>query len=103
MTTAQYVLIAIVAVGATARLTRLIAFDAYPPAAWLRIKWDNATGKSEWNTLLHCGYCLAPWIGAGILAWGYFTDYQTAWWLFCSWLSLAYAAAIVTAYDGDDD
>lgn len=89
----------------SARLTRLLIFDVYPPAAWLRIKWDDATHKSDWNNLMHCAYCLAPWIvlANGLLGWlAYETGWITVWSVFNLWLGAAYLAAMTVAYDGDD-
>jgi hypothetical protein len=93
---------AAVTVFAVARLGRLIGFDTYPPVAWLRAKWDQHTEDSDWNKLVHCGYCSTPYLAAADLAWGYFTDWQTAWWWVNVWLAASYAAAYVIAYDGDD-
>lgn len=99
----QWVCIAVVATLSTARIVRLLAFDHYPPAEWVRAQWDAITDASGWNLLLHCAYCLAPWTGLGVLLWGYFTDWNTVWWLINGWLALSYTAAVFVAYDGDDD
>lgn len=100
----------IVWVVGSARITRLICFDAYPPAMWLRMKWDERTIQSDWNKLLHCGYCAAPWISllTGIVSLALlpvsvpFSHAATWFWLIGGWLAGAYAAAVVVAYDGDD-
>jgi hypothetical protein len=99
----QIVCAALVTIGASARLTRLIVFDTYPPVAWLRIKWHTITKDNEWSKLVDCGYCAAPYFTAALLAWGYFTKWQLAWWIVCCWLAASYAASIVVAYDGDGD
>lgn len=93
---------AAVTIVAVARLTRLIVFDTYPPAAWVRNKWRDFTGESDWSKLVDCPYCAAPYLAAGVLAWGYFTDWQVAWWAFCIWLSVSYLAAILVVFDGDE-
>lgn len=100
--TVEWIIAFLVGTVAVARLTRLVVFDQYPPAAWLRSKWDSWTNTSMWNPLLHCGYCTAPWIAAPWLAWGWFTDLQAAWWLASLWLAGSYLAAIVVVHDGDD-
>lgn len=102
MTTTQIVFAALVLIGGSARAARLIGFDSYPPVAWLRSKWDAWTEDSDWNKLVHCGYCSTPYLVAANGAWGYFTDWQFAWWFVNSWLAASYAAAILVAYDGDD-
>ena len=105
----EQVLALIVWTIASARITRLVIFDHYPPMVWLRITWDRYTGNSSWNLLLHCGYCLAPWVAlvAGALGcWSLGIEFSTLvdhWWLaVCVWLSVAYLAAITVAYDGED-
>lgn len=101
-----WVALAILVIG-TARIVRLIAFDAYPPAAWLRVKWDDATHQSDWNKLLHCAYCLAPWVAIlNLIAYELTLNlgeaYLSAWYLANLWLTVSYLAAILVAYDGDD-
>lgn len=104
--TAQWVFIAVVAIAGSARIVRLIGFDHYPPAEWLRAQWDartDPTGQGGgWNLLLHCGYCLAPWTTLGVLLWGYLTDWNMVWWMVNGWLGASYLTAILVAYDGDD-
>ena len=101
----EIVMAAITGCIASARVGRLIGFDSYPPAVWFRIKWDNWTHNSDWNKLVHCGYCSAPYIVAADGAWGYFTHgthMQLAWWLVNGWLAASYIASMVIAYDGDE-
>lgn len=83
----------------TARLTRLITQDSFPPSVWLRIKWDDLTDGSGWNTLLHCHWCLAPWLVIPVGAWAWFSDFHISWWLFNGWLAVAYVASIVVEHD----
>lgn len=93
---------ALVGVLATARLTRLITIDEYPPSIWLRIKWHRLTRDGSWAKLVDCPYCASPYVAAGIFGVGELTDYPFGWWLFCGWLAASYAASIVVVYDGDD-
>jgi len=86
----------------SARIVRLIAFDTYPPATWLRMKWDDRTHQSAWNELLHCAYCLAPWIVLINGAVGWATEWHIIWLAINAWLTVAYLAAALVAYDGDD-
>lgn len=101
-TVAFYAAVFVVGSLSTARIVRLIGFDHYPPAEWLRAKWDQWTRNSEWNLLVRCPYCLAPYVGLGVLLWGYFTDFNTVWWLANGWLAAVYVAAVFVSYDGDD-
>lgn len=95
---------AAVAVGilSTARLTRLVTRDSFPPSVWLRIKWDDLTEEgrfSSWNTLIHCHWCLAPWMGAIVGLWGYFSDLHASWWMFNLWLAAVYVSSMIVDRD----
>lgn len=90
---------ALVAILSTARLTRLLTQDVYPPVAWLRGKWDGVTESSDWNILLHCHWCASPWLAAIVGAWGLSTGFQAAWWVVNGWLALSYLAAMVVERD----
>lgn len=103
MTEFEWVAAALVAVVASGRYARLITWDSYPPSAWLRKKWDAVTKDGEWSELLHCGYCANIYIAFGVVLWGYFTDFNTLWWLINGSMAVAYAGAVFMAYDGDDD
>lgn len=94
---------------AAARLTRLVIYDSFPPSAWIRTKWDNWTEGNSWNPLLHCHYCLAPWILLAAMLLGIACGIpvpgdgiERLWWFAVTWLGLAYIASIVVSYDGDD-
>lgn len=102
MTHFEMVCAFLVGSAASARIARLIGFDSYPPVVWLRIKWDNATHNSDWNKLIHCGYCSTPYIAAADGGWGWVTHFQLAWWIVNIWLAASYAAAYIVSYDGDD-
>jgi hypothetical protein len=98
------VTVAAVVVGilSAARITRLITQDSYPPAAWIRRKWDDLTDDGQWSTLVHCHWCFAPWATALVMAWGLLTDFQTAWWIFNGWLAASYLASMVVERDEKD-
>lgn len=89
----------VVAVVGTARLTRLLVFDTYPPSAWVRARWDAITHDGPWSVLVHCGYCAAPWIGVITLAWGWASGLHWSWWLFYGFLTLAYLSATYVSWD----
>lgn len=98
----------LLAVGATARITRLVTWDKYPPAARVRIWWDTLTHDGPWSFLVHCGYCFAMWaamlvVGTAALSYGLSGQIHWTWWLASAWLTASYLAAILMAYDGDDD
>lgn len=102
------VAVAITIVFGAGRLTRVITYDSYPPAAAFRRWWiQSVTRGNGWARLADCFWCMSPWITA--LAIG--TFFLTAlaiwvlwvWWLFWGWLALSYAAAIVLAHDEPAD
>lgn len=103
MTPFEWVAVALVSIGSAARITRLITWDKYPPSAWLRAKWRKITKDGDWSILLECPYCFSLYAALGVLLWGYLTDFHLWWWLFNGWLALAYLAAIMVRFDGDDD
>jgi hypothetical protein len=98
----EWVAAAIVSVVSAARITRLVTVDDLPPAKWLRHKYDELTGSSDWSLLMFCGYCFGVWAGFGVVLWGWLVDFDTAWWVFNGGMSVAYLAAILMAHDGDD-
>lgn len=89
----------VVAVVGTARLARLLVFDGYPPVAWLRARWDAATGESGWNQLMHCAFCLAPWLAIPTIWWGWASGLHWSWWVFYGWLTISYLAATFVSWD----
>ena len=96
-----------VAVLGSGRLTRAIYYDAFPPSAWLRSKWDLLTEKSDWNLLMHCPWCLTHWVVLGCLAWfavGWFVAWiGLAWWIFYGWFALSYVASMIIVRDDPED
>lgn len=81
------------------RIARLITQDSFPPAVWLRIKWDSKTEGSAWNILLHCHWCITPWITLPIGAWALLSDLHWSWWLFNGWLAAAYVTSMIVERD----
>lgn len=103
MTEFQWVCAAVISVVSTARITRLVTWDTFPPSVWLRTKWDQWTHDGAWSTLVHCGYCFGLWAGAFVVGWGYLSDFHWTWWLFNGWMTVGYMASMVMAFDGDED
>lgn len=97
---------AIVGVLGTARLTRLISQDSFPPSAWFRAKWQKVTRHGEWSVLVTCPYCVSVYLAFGNLAW-FLIGYNwsepllIAWWIVNGALATAYLAAMVVQYDGE--
>jgi hypothetical protein len=91
-----------VTVMSAARITRLLTFDEFPPMKWIRDRYDDLTGESDWNLLFHCPYCMGFWVALGVILWGYLSGFDTAWWLGNGVFAGAYLAAIVMVHDGDE-
>ena len=94
--------VAVTSVLSAARITRLFTWDDFPPTVWLREKYKDLTNEGPWALLLYCGYCFGFWAALGVVSWGYLVQFDTAWWLVNGVLSVAYLAAIVMSFDGDD-
>ena len=103
MTNFEWIAVAVVTVMSAARLTRLATFDSFPPVAWLRDKYADATDGTKWQILAFCPYCASFWITLAVVLSGYYSDFHEAWWLINSILGASYLAAIVQVHDGDDD
>lgn len=99
MSELQWVLAFLVGILATARLTRLLVFDDFPPTKWIRSKWDDWTDNNGWNELLHCAFCASFYIGAFVVAIGFASGFHPAWWATCSVLAGSYVAAMIVASD----
>lgn len=102
MTNSDWVMVAVVTVLSVARLTRLLTWDSFPPSIWVRTKFDDLTKDGKWSLLVHCGYCFSVWAAFGVVLWGYWSDWNTFWWIVNGSLAAAYVGAIVMANDGDE-
>jgi undecaprenyl pyrophosphate phosphatase UppP len=91
----------IVGTVSVARLTRLLTQDSFPPAAWVRSKWDQITDDGPWSTLVHCPFCMSMWIAIPVILWGWLSNLHISWWLFNGWMAVSYLAAIVVMNDGE--
>jgi len=99
-----WVLAIIVGTVSVARTARLLVWDAFPPVEWLRLKFFVAVGDSPWRKLGECGFCLAPYLAAGMITWALISDLHWTWWLINIWWGLvSYGAAILVSYDQPPD
>jgi hypothetical protein len=100
---ANYLAALLALILGSARLTRLFVHDSYPPVAWLRSKWDLLTERSGWNDLLHCHFCLAPWITFGVAGWfalGLIVPWIAwTWWIIVGLLGASYLASMLVERD----
>jgi hypothetical protein len=95
------IIVAVIGVG---RLTRVITYDDFPPAVAFRIWWSRITKDGPWAKLVHCAWCLSPWIMAIAVGWyligAFFASWLLiAWWIFWGWLTLSYLAAQYVFFD----
>ena len=106
MTQFEWIAAAIIAAISTARITRLVVWDTFPPSAHLRAKWADWTDGGAWEDLLKCGYCFGVYAAAFTLGTGWLSvalvgDLHWSWWLFHGWMALSYVAAIIMTFDGE--
>lgn len=107
MSTIYYIGMALAVIFASARITRNIVFDDFPPTAALRAWWDTKTAGNGWNSLLHCGYCAGFWIalpftvlGAGLtFGWAIFGTLVGLFWVICAWFAVGYLSGVIVASD----
>lgn len=100
-----YIAAALALILASARLTRAIVFDDFPPSKWIRDRWDAKTGGTGWNELFHCPYCMGVWVSLPLtvltvgltLGWGVFGSILVIWWVFLAWMAVAYLSGIIVA------
>jgi len=118
------VVTAIIATLATARVTRLLVGDKFPPLMKVRDKFMDWTekrkGTRDYGLLAICAYCMAFWVALGNLIWAYFagvlsdvpalyqdsvsSDWSVSIWFFVNAaFALAYSSAMTVSRDGDDD
>lgn len=99
-----FLLAAAVAIVGVGRLNRLVTYDDYPPAIWLRTKWAAITKGSLWGKIAFCLWCFSPYAAGFAVGWlvlGLLVSQWIvlAWWIFFGWLTVAYLASILTYFD----
>ena len=92
-----------VGVVAAARATRLVTKDHWPPMAFVRRKYVEATAGTEWSVLAECPFCVAPYVVAADLAWALRSDLDKKWWIANGWFAAAYAASWIVVRDDVPD
>ncbi len=91
------------AILGVARLTRILVYDDFPPAAWWRATWEGITKGNSWNKLFNCWWCLSPWIALVCIGWwlvGTLVPWvAVAWWVWWGMLAIGYVATMVIVRD----
>lgn len=108
MVTWEHAVAVLIGIVSVARTARLVVWDDYPPTMWLRDRWDRATGESAWNKLLHCQFCITPYMSAVMLAWWWFAEraggvWDNVWWIVNGVWAASYIAASWVAYDQPEE
>lgn len=86
----------LVGILASARLTRLLVRDTWPPSVWVRLKWAEITKDGVWSDLVECPWCAAPWIVGVNMVLALVTDLHPAWWAFNGWMAASLVVSWVT-------
>jgi len=98
-----WLLAVLVGIVSVARTGRLITYDDFPPLIWVRARIAAKIGDSPWHKLFECGFCLAPYLTLGMIAWALLSDLAWWWWLPNIWWGMSYLAAILVSYDQPTD
>lgn len=97
-----WIAVAAVTVVSSARITRLLTYDQFPPIAWLRDKYGEWTSGSDWQLLGFCAYCMSFWVTLAVVLAGWFSGFHEIWWLVNSAFAGSYLAAIFMVNDSDN-
>lgn len=101
-----WIAVAVVTVLSAARLTRLAVADDFPPVKFFRdiaYDWlDKGPKRRQWQIITWCAYCAGFWLTAPIVAWGYLTDWHTAWWVFNGTLAASYLVSLIVVLDKEE-
>jgi hypothetical protein len=71
--------------------------------SYLRRRYVELTGDSEWSVLAECPFCVAPYVVAADLAWAIGSDLGRPWWVVNGWLAASYAASWIVVRDDVPD
>lgn len=91
----------LLALGATARLTRLINSDMI--TGRLRVAVYERFGEdSHAGVLVRCPWCASPYVAAAVLAAGWLS-HEAPWWTYAAAIaSISYVVAIASAWLDED-
>lgn len=95
----------IVGVLALTRAVRLVVDDEYPPMTRVR-EWYCRHTSEDWNPLIECPWCAAPYLAVPATAWfatlvafPTWTVNNWIWWLVNGWAAASWVAAFATVRD----
>jgi hypothetical protein len=96
----------VLAVGATARLTRLITADHIlaPARHWL-VTRTRTTAQADWaSTFITCTWCVSMWLAPAVIALGWWPARHgtaTWWWYPAAALTVSYLVGLMSAAHRD--
>lgn len=104
-TLAETILLTVVFIVASARFTRLIVADTFPPSVKLRV-WYEDHASGGWESLLSCPWCFGFWAvtANAALGWAAYALPQPAWTIWAAangLLAASYAASWIVYKDED--
>lgn len=94
----EYILAFALGIFGSARLTRLITQDIFPPTAAIR-DWIGDHWPEKWALLFHCHWCFGFWANLINLTAGWFSDLHPLWWF----ANLAFAGSYFTSWIVNND
>lgn len=99
------VVVAVVFIVGSARVTRLFVADTLPPIAHLRA-WYEGKASGGWETLLHCPWCFSVWVVfinglVGLAALEVGGLFWMAWFVMNFLLAASYVAGWIVFHDED--
>jgi len=98
----EWFLILFVTTIATARMTRLVTQDTFPPMAMFREWWEvRFADKGDWVLLFLCHWCFGFWAAIFNIGLGLVSDTATWWWIINVMACVAYAASFAVHHDGE--
>jgi hypothetical protein len=100
----EFILIVAFAIGVlgTARITRLLVDDDWPPSAWLREQYVTRVPE-QWEGLAECPFCLAPWIALLEVLTAWIFDLPAWWFAGNVWMGGSYLASMIVVRDIPED
>lgn len=93
------VLVALLAVGASARLTRLISIDIWPPVQRFREWTVHRFGEDHWiPEMVFCPWCIGMWVSVLVGASAYLVGGSLFWQVPAAVLSLAFVSSALVVH-----
>ena len=101
----EFTILAVVFIVASARITRLIVADTFPPSVKLRI-WYEDRASGGWESLLSCPWCFGFWAvvanaAAGWAAHGLGSLTWTIWAVGNGLMAASYVTSYIVFHDED--